>query len=79
MLTSPPCVSEAVRREKRHKEDHYDPFRLNGTEQNLDVDSSMPLLWAIRENLGPRVQSLAVARLSAVPARFTDGAAIGPV
>ena len=27
-------------------------FRLNGTEQNLDVDSSMPLLWAIRENLG---------------------------
>ena len=27
-------------------------FRLNGSEQNLDVDSSMPLLWAIRENLG---------------------------
>ena len=27
-------------------------FRLNGTEQNLDVDPSMPLLWAIRENLG---------------------------
>ena len=27
-------------------------FRLNGTEQNLAVDSSMPLLWAIRENLG---------------------------
>jgi isoquinoline 1-oxidoreductase alpha subunit len=27
-------------------------FRLNGTEQSLDVDSSMPLLWAIRENLG---------------------------
>ena len=27
-------------------------FRLNGTEQSLDVDPSMPLLWAIRENLG---------------------------
>ena len=27
-------------------------FRLNGEEQALDVDPSMPLLWAIRENLG---------------------------
>ena len=27
-------------------------FRLNGTEQNLDLDPTMPLLWAIRENLG---------------------------
>ena len=27
-------------------------FRLNGEEQTLDVDPSMPLLWAIRENLG---------------------------
>ena len=27
-------------------------FRLNGAEQNLDVDPTMPLLWAIRENLG---------------------------
>jgi isoquinoline 1-oxidoreductase alpha subunit len=27
-------------------------FRLNGEEQTLDVDPSMPLLWAIRENFG---------------------------
>ena len=27
-------------------------FRLNGEEQTLDVDPSMPLLWVIRENLG---------------------------
>ena len=27
-------------------------FRLNGSEHSLDVDPSMPLLWAIRENLG---------------------------
>jgi len=27
-------------------------FRLNGEEQTLNVDPSMPLLWAIRENLG---------------------------
>ena len=27
-------------------------FRLNGEEHALDVDPSMPLLWAIRENLG---------------------------
>lgn len=27
-------------------------FRINGSEQSLDVDPSMPLLWAIRENLG---------------------------
>ena len=27
-------------------------FRLNGREHSLDVDPSMPLLWAIRENLG---------------------------
>ena len=53
-------------------------FRLNGTEQNLDVDSSMPLLWAIRENLGLTGTKFTVARLSAVPA-FMNGAAIGPV
>ena len=27
-------------------------FRINGAERSLDVDPTMPLLWAIRENLG---------------------------
>ncbi len=27
-------------------------FKVNGVEQNLDIEPEMPLLWALRDELG---------------------------
>src|ERR1700680_4626765 len=44
--------------------------RVNGMDRNFDGDSSMPLLWYLRDVLGLREQSLAVVWPFAALARF---------
>ena len=34
-------------------------LKINGVEKTLDVDPEMPLLWALRDVLGPKVPALA--------------------